>query len=168
MVTTERKAFVAAARAAGVLVESMPARADAVASISRLAEPERIAAGATAAELVPPGAMVEAASHDIAAAEVGVSLGHLGVAETGGVMLLGTTPAARLSAVLPAVHVVVLDAARIVPGLEDALSEVARLRDAGVPYVTMITGPSRTADIERVITVGAHGPRELRILLVGG
>ena len=43
---------------------------------------------------------------------------------------------------------------------------VARMVDEGRPYVTLMTGPSRTADIERTLTIGVHGPRELRVVVV--
>ncbi|HEY8807151.1 MAG TPA: LUD domain-containing protein [Candidatus Limnocylindria bacterium] len=55
----------------------------------------------------------------------------------------------------------------IVPTLDAALARVDVLVRAGNPYVTLMTGPSRTADIERALTVGVHGPRELHVVFVG-
>jgi L-lactate dehydrogenase complex protein LldG len=55
----------------------------------------------------------------------------------------------------------------LVPTLDDALARIESLVRDGRPYVTLMTGPSRTADIERALTVGVHGPRELHVVLVG-
>lgn len=56
----------------------------------------------------------------------------------------------------------------LVPTLDDALERIGGLVRTGAPYVTLMTGPSRTADIERTLTVGVHGPRELHVVLVDG
>src|SRR5919197_1317839 len=55
----------------------------------------------------------------------------------------------------------------LVATLDDALERVAALVRRGTPYVTLMSGPSRTADIERTLTIGVHGPRELVIVVVG-
>ena len=56
----------------------------------------------------------------------------------------------------------------LAPTLDVALQRIAALVVSGRPYVTLMTGPSRTADIERALTVGVHGPRELHVILVDG
>ena len=68
---------------------------------------------------------------------------------------------------LPPVHVVVASPGQIVATLADAL-ELARDRHAGAPpsMLSFITGPSRTGDIERILVLGAHGPKELIVILV--
>ncbi|MHB8646982.1 MAG: LUD domain-containing protein [Thermomicrobiales bacterium] len=101
---------------------------------------------------------------------IGLSAASLGVAETGSYVIADGI-ADRLVRMLAYRHIVVLDVARLVPGLDEA---GAWLRDRltgadGDPagrYASFITGPSRTADIEMSLSVGAHGPAELRILLL--
>ena len=56
---------------------------------------------------------------------------------------------------------------QLVASLDEALARIEALVREGRPYVTLMTGPSRTADIERALTVGVHGPRELHVVLVG-
>ncbi len=56
----------------------------------------------------------------------------------------------------------------LVPTLDVALERIDALVRAGRAYVTLMTGPSRTADIERALTIGVHGPRELHVVLVDG
>ena len=104
---------------------------------------------------------------------VGISEALLGLAETGSLVVADALPD-RLVRMLSPRHVVVLDAAWIVPGLDEAgaLLRELLLRGDGQGtigrYVTFITGPSRTADIEMSLTVGAHGPAELHVAVVGG
>ncbi|MGQ9824100.1 MAG: LutC/YkgG family protein [Desulfotomaculales bacterium] len=101
------------------------------------------------------------------AADLGVSQMDLGIAETGSIAQDATEAAARLVSTLPPVHLAVLRTDAIVPTLRDALARAGE--DGGPPpYWTIITGPSRTADIERVLTIGVHGPARLIILAVDG
>jgi L-lactate dehydrogenase complex protein LldG len=103
-------------------------------------------------------------------AAVGVSEAMLGLAETG-TYAVADTFADRLVRMLAHRHVVILDIDRLVPGLDEAGQWLAgRFTGAGgaeaAHYASFITGPSRTADIEMSLTVGAHGPAELRIILL--
>ena len=95
---------------------------------------------------------------------VGVSRAVCGVAETGTVVLRSGSGKPTTAAFLPPVHVVVLAAADIVGGYEDAW---ARLREQGAlpRTVNWITGPSRSADIEQTLNLGAHGPVRFLIAL---
>ena len=90
-----------------------------------------------------------------------------GVAETGTLMLVSGPAGPTTLNFLPDTHIVALKADQVVASYEDGWD---RIRAAGpMPRtVNMITGPSRTGDIEQVIQLGAHGPRRLHILLVGG
>lgn len=98
-------------------------------------------------------------------AALAVSRARAGVAETGSLLLCsGPDTPTRLN-FLPEHQILVLDPAQIVRHLEDAWA----LLDATPPRaVNLITGPSRTADVEQTIQLGAHGPRSLHILLVPG
>ncbi len=76
------------------------------------------------------------------------------------------TPTA--SALLPDTHVAVLRAERIVSGMEEAFALVRKERAMMPRAVNLISGPSRSGDIEQKIILGAHGPRALHIIVVGG
>ena len=68
---------------------------------------------------------------------------------------------------VPDDHVVVLEAASIVTHFEDGWAKL-RERPEGMPRATnIISGPSRTADVEQTIQLGAHGPRRVHVILVG-
>ncbi len=101
---------------------------------------------------------------------VGVSEALFGVAETGSVVIGDPLPD-RLVRMLSPKHVVILGADAIVPGLDEAGERLRALAagagGARAPYVSFITGPSRTADIEMSLTVGAHGPAEIHIAILG-
>jgi L-lactate utilization protein LutC len=112
--------------------------------------------------------VADADTPSIARAASGVSVARLGVAETGSVLLAPATRRERLVAVLPGLHVVVLRLSALCASLDDATTHLESLLDGGSAYLTMVTGPSRTADIERVITIGAHGPRRLHVVALAG
>jgi L-lactate dehydrogenase complex protein LldG len=99
-------------------------------------------------------------------ADIGISGVEFGVAETGSVFQDGYAIATRLVTILPPLHVVFLPSANIVPGITEAFEIIAQGFDSG--YVGFITGPSRTADIERVLTIGVHGPSRFAIIAVDG
>ena len=107
--------------------------------------------------------------------EIGITGAFAGIAETGTLMI--TSGAGRPTTLnfLPATHIVVLDEGAIVAIYEEAWT---RLREvSGVPdgdggwqmprTVNFVTGPSRTADIELVPALGAHGPKGLHVIIVG-
>ena len=98
--------------------------------------------------------------------EVGLTAAYAGVAETGTLLLISGPESPTTLNFLPATHIVVLQIDQIVGAYEDALT---RLRaEAPLPRtVNFITGPSRTADIEQQLELGAHGPRRLHIVLLG-
>ena len=104
-----------------------------------------------------------------ATAAVGVTGANFAFAATGTVVLESTSEDIRLATTLPEHHVVLLDPAKI---LEDDLAAVPHLRifhqNSPRNYLAYITEPSRTADIERVLTIGVHGPKQLHILLFSG
>jgi L-lactate dehydrogenase complex protein LldG len=93
-----------------------------------------------------------------------------GIAETGSIMVTTGPGTPYTLNFLPESHIAIVHADRIVGGYEDAWARVRRNGETGAALprtVTMITGPSRSSDIERTVTVGVHGPKRLHIVLVG-
>ncbi len=107
-----------------------------------------------------------AARERLLAAELGVSTAQWAIAETGTLVLESARERHRLVSLLPPVHVALLARRSILATLEDALAVLRSGPGLSSPAVTWITGPSRTADIELVLVVGVHGPRELHVLLL--
>lgn len=102
-----------------------------------------------------------------ALAEGGLTGVNFALADTGSLVLESTDEAIRLATTLPEKQFALLDPEKI---LADSLEAVEPLRQFHQRdprnYIAYVTGPSRTADIERVLTIGVHGPKELHILLV--
>ena len=89
-----------------------------------------------------------------------------GIAATGTCVVATDDEETRLATMLPDVSIIVIDAADIVPDLPDIASFLRERQTVGkATYTSFITGPSRTADIERVSAIGVHGPLELVIVL---
>ena len=85
------------------------------------------------------------------------------IAETGTLMLTSGPGKPLSTSLLPEIHIVILKGSQIVASVEEAL-QMNEVRDAGV--TVLITGPSRTADIEMTLTIGVHGPKELRVYIL--
>ncbi len=96
----------------------------------------------------------------IEGAEVSTAL--YGLADTGSVVLAASPEEPRLRSLLPAVHVTILSEDRILPGLEALFDAL----DGDLPSaLAIVTGPSRSADIELKLVVGVHGPGEVHVVL---
>ncbi len=105
------------------------------------------------------------------AADVGVSgVDHL-IAETGTVALFARPDEPRSLSLLPPVHVAVAERSQILPDLFDLFAAVPRGPGDGLPQMpsclSLITGPSKTGDIELRLVTGVHGPGEVHVVLIG-
>jgi L-lactate dehydrogenase complex protein LldG len=89
-----------------------------------------------------------------------------GIAATGSLVLNSISEDLRLATMLAETHVAVLPLSRLQPDSLALEDELQRLMASPPSYLAFITGASRTADIERVLTIGVHGPGELHILLL--
>lgn len=92
-----------------------------------------------------------------------VSQASYGLADTGSVVLAAGPGEPRARHLLPDVHVSLLAQERILPGLAELFSAVG---DALPSALAIVTGPSRSADIEQRLVVGVHGPREVHVVLI--
>lgn len=97
-------------------------------------------------------------------AQVGVTGADFGLADTGTVVVLSASEP-RLASLLPPVHVAVLRKQRLLSGLGELLALLPKPAEQTASMV-LITGPSRTADIEQILVRGVHGPGELHVVLV--
>lgn len=96
----------------------------------------------------------------------GFTLVQWGIAETGTIVLDSTSEEVRIATMLSETHVAVVPRSRIRLNAEALESELNQLMQSPPRYMAFISGASRTADIERVLTIGVHGPQELHILVL--
>jgi L-lactate dehydrogenase complex protein LldG len=93
----------------------------------------------------------------------GVSTALYGLADTGSVVLAASPEEPRARSLLPAVHVTLLREDRILPGLDELFAALG----ADLPSaLAIVTGPSRSADIEQKLVIGVHGPGEVHVVLL--
>ena len=97
---------------------------------------------------------------------VGITGAFLGIAETGTLMLLSGRETPATVSLLPETHIAILKSTRIVATMEDAWDRLRSEYGALPRAVNFISGPSRTADIEQTVTLGAHGPYRILIVIV--
>ena len=107
-------------------------------------------------------AVREAAESDL----VGITGAFCAIADTGTLMTVTGRQTPAAASLLPETHIALVAASRIVRGMEEAW-QLARTELGQLPRaVSFISGPSRTADIEQTVTLGAHGPYRVHIILV--
>ena len=112
-------------------------------------------------EVVPPGA--DAAS--IEGCGAGVTFPAVAVAETGSIVEVCHTESDRLVSALPPVHVAHIRAEAVLPDLLQVAGLIRRAAQSRGFAVTLISGPSRTGDIELRLTLGVHGPHTTVVFL---
>lgn len=96
--------------------------------------------------------------YDVAVTDV-----HCAVAETGSLVIKPSPAHGRVISLVPPIHVAILEPKDVVPDLVDLME---RLKREGAPNVVVITGPSKTADIEMQLVTGVHGPGHVHLFLL--
>ena len=164
--------FSAGARAAGAEVVETRDRESAAGAVVELLRKERIDSAVVSPPALDFGGRIRVIRPGIveeyAAARAGIVRADYGVAETGTLVHLDADDEEKLAWTLPPLCVCLLDTGRIVPELEALTSVFAgHLRGTGKPgpQVSLVTGPSRTADIECELTIGVQGPSRVVIIL---
>ncbi len=110
-----------------------------------------------------PGLKFKVTRELAANSKIGISQMDWALANTGTIVQDSTAVEQRLVSTLPVIHLALLATDRVLADLPTLLTKVNPRESA---YLALITGPSRTADIERVLTIGVHGPERLIILVV--
>jgi L-lactate dehydrogenase complex protein LldG len=102
------------------------------------------------------------------AADIGISGVTWAVAETGTIVMASGPGTERLASLLPPVHVAIVERERILPDLFDLFEKFDVQAGSALPSnLTLITGPSKTGDIELRLTTGVHGPGTWHVIVVG-
>ncbi|GAB4296641.1 MAG: lactate utilization protein [Desulfuromonadia bacterium] len=163
-----RDRFQQAAEAAGTTVKQFFSLIDARAYLVSLA-----AGGGVTSSILPEDirtCLDGLISDDFNPADTSLCISNssAGIAATGSVLIDLRMTDDRAATALAPIHAVFLDPARIVETLADLEPILLSHLQRPPAYLSLTTGPSRTADIERVLTIGVHGPKELHILLMEG
>jgi len=101
-------------------------------------------------------------------ADFGISEFDIGIAELGTIVQDAQSVHERLVSTLPPTHLAIIETKTIVDTLLDSLQVVQKAYNGNpARFIAYVTGPSKTADIERVLTIGVHGPSKLIIVCIG-
>ncbi len=104
---------------------------------------------------------------DFTGAEAGITACEALIARSGSVLVSNGGAAGRRLSIYPHIHVVVAYASQLVMDIKDGLELVRQRYGDNIPsLISLITGPSRTADIEKTLVLGAHGPKNLYVFLL--
>ena len=109
------------------------------------------------------GLHLEVSRERAAEARIGISQMDWALADTGTLAQDATAIDKRLVSTLPFIHIALVATSSLLPDMSTLLTSVEPYKPG---YIAMVTGPSRTADIERVLTIGVHGPERLIIIFV--
>lgn len=96
--------------------------------------------------------------------DIGITLGEFGVGETGSICVDNYAYEARIASMLPLINIIFMPKNYIVNNMQDAFDVLAKVFWKG--YSGFVTGPSRTLDIERVLTLGVHGPSRVILFAI--
>jgi L-lactate dehydrogenase complex protein LldG len=110
-----------------------------------------------------PGLNFKVTKSLAADAKIGISQMDWAIANTGTLVSDSTQVEQRLVSTLSEIHIAIIHTASILPDLAALLSKI---QPEKASFLALITGPSRTADIERVLTIGVHGPERLIIVFI--
>jgi L-lactate dehydrogenase complex protein LldG len=109
----------------------------------------------------------ETGERNFNAVDCGVTLCECLIERTGSILVSSRQGAGRRLSIYPPVHAVVASVGQLLPDIRDALAFMKKKYGRKLPsMISMITGPSRTADIEKTLVMGAHGPKELILFLI--
>lgn len=97
--------------------------------------------------------------------DIGITSATYALADTGSLVMLSSVQEARLVSLLPPVHLAIVERSRLLTGLDELFRIVPRPAEVSSSMV-LITGPSRTADIEQILVRGVHGPGELYVVIL--
>ena len=105
---------------------------------------------------------------DMIVADIGVTGVNHAIAETGSVSIAAGRGVSRLISLLPPVHIAVVRPAQIVPSLDElfSLRRSEFMENGSLDYTNIISGPSRSGDIEQTLIKGMHGPREVHMVIL--
>lgn len=97
--------------------------------------------------------------------DIGITSATYALADTGSLVMLSSAEEARLISLLPPVHLAIVEKDRLLTGLDELFSIIPRPAERSSSMV-LITGPSRTADIEQILVRGVHGPGEMHVVIL--
>ncbi|MCA5005988.1 LutC/YkgG family protein [Sphingobacterium bovistauri] len=104
---------------------------------------------------------------DFEVAEIGITACEVLVARNGSIMISNANPGGRRLSIYPPIHIVFAKASQLVMDIRHGMSIIKEKYGNNLPsMITTITGPSRTADIEKMLVLGAHGPKDLFVFLI--
>jgi L-lactate dehydrogenase complex protein LldG len=155
------------------LVDSAELAADELREIAKIGNWQQVAThcGAVAQPLVEALGLpiVSTAQpydvHDLERCDAGISECDALIAQTGGVLVSTRSAGGRALSVLPPHHVVIARRDQLIADMPDAIQLLRKKYAPSYPsFISFITGPSRTGDIERILVLGAHGPRKLTVI----
>ncbi len=113
------------------------------------------------------GTIEDRLTNDLGACDVSITSCESLVARTGTIVMSSTTESGRTSSVFAPIHICIAYTHQLVPDIKDALIQLKNRYGQDPPSLfTFATGPSRTADIEKTLVVGVHGPGEVFLFLV--
>ncbi len=104
--------------------------------------------------------------HNLDRADAGITDCEALVARTGSVLMSSRQASGRTLAIFPPVHIVITTPDKIVYNIQQALNETIERHEALPSMISLVTGNSRTADIEKTLVNGMHGPKEIYVFLV--